>query len=67
MGENATEVIQLSDSEIEQIGESVPCASLGEERAEAANGDVSVGREEGLEVRFVAEFGEGGRRRRHGG
>lgn len=28
MGENATEVIQLSDSEIEQIGESVPCASL---------------------------------------
>lgn len=39
----------------------------GEERAEATNGDVSVGREEGLEVRFVAEFGEGGRRRRHGG
>lgn len=46
MSEYATEVIQLCNSEIEQIGESASCAPLGEERAKATNGDESVGRED---------------------
>lgn len=50
MSEDAAEMVQPGGSEVEQIGESASCASLGEERAEAADGDVTVGREERGEV-----------------
>lgn len=58
VSEDAAEAVEPCGSEVSQIGESASRASLGEEGAEAADGDVTVGREERFEVGLVAEFGD---------
>lgn len=63
MSENTTKVIQFRGSEIDQIRKSASGTSFREERTEAANGDMIIGREERVEIRVGIEFGEGKGRR----
>lgn len=63
MSENTTKVIQFRGSEIDQIRKCASGASFREERTEAANGDVIIGREERGEIRVGVEFRESGGRR----
>lgn len=58
MGEDPPEPADGPDPEVLEVGERAPRAPLGEERAKAADGQVAVGGEDGVEVGLVAELGE---------
>lgn len=56
MSKNTPKSIQSRNSEIYQIWKRAPCTALGEERAEAADGEKAVGGEDSFEIGLVVEL-----------